>query len=92
MKVCGSFLLIDSVSLMQYLRLYIVRTFDIYTYIYICIIYIYIHIHSIHASIRLLPWTSVFIGSVSPELLDLVQGSGGTFPKGLCKSQEFKVG
>ena len=45
-KVCGSFLLIDSVSLMQYLRLYIVRTL---IYIYLCtFIYIYIYILYTH--------------------------------------------
>lgn len=92
-KVCGHFLLADSVWLMQYLRLYIVHTFDIW-YIYTYYIYSYISLankkyftHQYYC----FPWTSVFIGCVSPELLDL-QGPCGPFPKGLCKSQEFKVG
>ena len=95
-KVCGHFLLADSVSLMQYLRLYLrlytVHACDIriyvYTYTYISLANNKIFYTSIHYCF---PWTSVFIGCVSPELLDL-QGPGGPFPKGLCKSQEFKVG
>ena len=92
-KVCGHFLLADSVWLMQYLRLYIVHTFDIW-YIYIYILYIATYLWQTKNILHIN--TTVFRGPVyssfvSPELLDL-QGPCGPFPKGLCKSQEFKVG